>query len=320
MTEALHKVSPLRVSVRPDFDALDVVLPEGAPTRTEDGKAWVRWVRYGSYSGYYAVGSRKPRFAGRPTFWEAVYSVACECAGGTVDQAHCCGRGVLALGGLGVTLRSGYAQLLLHCCLLANPARFVEVMSPVIRACGAYTKVTDKSPSGVALCGSMGKYALDEGQLRAIVTAGSDSEQWTTRQKDRARVWVSCCSQLLRDEAMDKAQLSFIEKVTPSLLTAATKTALRWPRALDWTIYVPSQQMLWALALVLALEDENQTERLMLAATALPPAGDLDVAATSEHVLRRVNLEIREPEYENMFRMRCLTAGRLLSAHMQVTL
>jgi hypothetical protein len=320
MTEALHKVSPLRVSVRPDFDALDVTLPEGAPTRTEDGKAWVRWVRYGSYSGYYAAGSRKPRFAGRPTFWEAVYSVACECAGGTVDQAHCCGRGVLALGGLGVTMRSGYAQLLLHCCLLANPARYVEVMAPAIQLNGAYTKVTETSPSGVALC-QRGKYAMSEDQLRSLILGGSDSVKWTSRQKDRARVWVSCCSQLLRDEAMDKAQLSFIEEVTPALITEATKVAIKWPRngPRDWWQYTHSQQMLWALALVLALDDEQQTERLMVGAVAALTAQP-DAPLGSEDVLRRVNLEIQEPEYENMFRMRCLTAGRLLSAHMQVTL
>jgi len=306
--------------VRPDFDALDVDLPEGAPTRTEDGKAWVRWTKYGSYSGWYASGSRKPRIVGRPTFWEAVFSVACECAGGTVDQAHCCGRGVLALGGLGVTMRSGYAQLLLHCCLLANPARYVEVMAPAIQASGAYTKVTDKSLSGVALC-SRGKYAMDEAQLRAIVMAGSDSIKWTTLQKTRAKVWVSCCSQLLRDEAMDKAQLNFIEEVTPNLITDATKTAIKWPRngPRDWWQYTHSQQMLWALALVLALDDEEQTERLMTNAVAAQQA-DQDAPLGSEHVLQRVNLEIQEPEYENMFRMRCLTAGRLLSAYMQVTL
>lgn len=322
MTEALHRLSPLRVSVRPDFDTLDVTLPEGAPTRTEDGKAWVRWAKYGSYSGWYAAGSRKPRFVGRPTFWEAVFSVACECAGGTVDQAHCCGRGVLALGGLGVTMRSGYAQLLLHCCLLANPGRFLEVMAPVIYECGAYIKVTDKSASGVALC-SLGRLAMVEDDMRAIITAGSDSHQWTTAQKARAKTWVSCCSQLLRDENMDKAQMSFMEEVMPALMTDATKAAVKWPRngngPRDWWQYTHSQQMLWALALVLALEDEEATERLMVAAVAAQ-AADSEAPMGSEYVLQQVNLEIQEPHYDNMFRTRCLTAGRLLSGYMQVTL
>jgi hypothetical protein len=280
----------------------------------------VRWTRYGSYSGWYAAGSRKPRIVGRPTFWEAVYSVACECAGGTVDQAHCCGRGVLALGGLGVTMRSGYAQLLLHCCLLANPSRYVEVMAPAIQENGAYTKVTDLSPSGVALC-QRGKFAMGEDQLRALVLGGSDSVKWTAAQKARARVWVSCCSQLLRDEAMDKAQLTFIEEVTPALITETTKVAIKWPRngPRDWWQYTHSQQMLWALALVLALEDEDQTERLMVAAVAAQ-TDEPDAPLGSEHVLRRVNLEIQEPSYDNMFRNRCLVAGRLLSVYMEVTL
>ena len=324
MTEALYRVSPLRVSVRPDFDTLDVTLPEGAPTRTEDGKAWVRWAKYGSYSGWYAAGSRKLHFVGRPTFWEAVFSVACECAGGTVDQAHCCGRGVLAIGGLGVTLRSGYAQLLLHCCMLANPERFIHVMMPAfVQSFGAHMKVSDKSPSGVAVCRLNGTLALDEDSLRELIMAGSDSVKWTNAQKSAAKTWVSCCSMLLRDEQMDKAQMSFMEEVMPALMTEATKAAVKWPRngngPRDWWQYTHSQQMLWALALVLALEDEAATERLMVDAVAAQTA-DPEAPMGSEYVLQRVNLEIQEPHYDSMFRTRCLTAGRLLSEYMQVTL
>lgn len=318
----LHKSSPLRVSVRPDFESLlDVATPADAPARTEDGRPWVRWAKYGSYSGWYAVGARKPKLVGKPTFWEAVYSVACACAGGNVDQAHCCGRGVLALGGLGVTMRSGYAQLLLHSCLLSNPARYVEIMSPVIRETGMYTKVTEKSPSGIALC-THGKYAMNEGQMRALVMMGSDGATWTTAQKKRAKVWVSCCSELLRDEAMDKAQQAFAEEVMPALLTDVTKAAIKWPPnglagLLGVGQYTHEQQMLWALALVLALGDEEQTERLVSAARD-GAHGDEDFSAAA--VLRAIAVEVNEPGYDDMFRERCWMAAKSLASLLGVTL
>jgi hypothetical protein len=315
----LHKSSPLRVSVRPDFESLlDVATPADAPARTEDGRPWVRWAKYGSYSGWYAVGARKPKLVGKPSFWQAVYSVACACAGGNVDQAHCYGRGVLGLGGLGVTMRSGYAQLLLHSCLLSNPARYVEIMAPVIRETGMYTKVTEKSPSGIALC-AHGKYALTEDQMRALVMMGSDGMTWTTAQKKRAKVWVSCCSELLRDEAMDVAQQAFAEEVMPALLTDVTKTAIKWPRQgpRDWWQYTHEQQMLWALALVLVLEDEEQTERLVSAARD-GAHGDEDFSAAA--VLRAIAVEVNEPGYDDMFRERCWMAAKNLTSLLGVTL
>ena len=315
----LHKVSPLRVSVRPDFDALDVVIDESAPARTEDGRPWVRWAKYGSYSGWHAVGARKPKLVGRPTFWEAVYSVACACAGGNVDQAHCCGRGVLALGGLGVTLRSGYAQLLLHSCLVSHPARFIEVMAPVLHATGVFTKVSQKSPAGIALCDSLGHLLLTEEDMRGVITLWSDGATWTNAQKKRAKLWVSCCSELLRDEAMDKAQQAFAEEVMPSLLTATTKDAVKWPRRgpRDSWQYTHEQQMLWALVLVLALEDEHQTETLVCAARDRAHRSE---EFSAESVLRNMLREVQDPNYEHMFRERCLQATKLLSGLMGVTL
>jgi hypothetical protein len=317
----LHKLSPLRVAVRPDFDTIDVALPENAPTRTEDGRPWVRWAKQGDYSGWYAVGSRKPQRVGTPSFWDAVFLVACECAGGTFDQVHCCGRGVLALGALGVTMRSGYAQLLLHCCLMANPARFVEIMSPVVLACGAYTKATENSPSGVALC-ALGKYAMNEAQMRALVTAGSDSMAWTRQQQARAKVWVSCCSQLLRDESMDKAQLSFLQEVSAALLTDTTRETLKWPRDGrndGWWQYTKSQQMLWALALVMSLYDEEQTERLIVDSKQFLQQQP-DAPLGSEYVLAEIGNQVQDVSYEDTFRSRCELAMRLLSEMMEVTL
>jgi hypothetical protein len=309
-------MTPLHVSARPDFDALDVSSDEG-PARTEDGRAWVRWAKTGAFSGWYAVGARKPKLVGRPTFWGAVHAVACACAGGNVDQAHCCGRGVLALGGLGVTMRSGYAQLLLHCCLLANPARYVEVMAPVIRETGIYTKKTEKSPSGVALC-THGKYAMNESQMRSLVMMDSDSITWTTSQKKRAKVWVACCSELLRDEAMDVAQHAFAEQVMPAILTDTTKEAIKWPKGpRDAWQYTHEQQMLWALSLVMALEDEHDTATLVCAARDGEPLEDPLAAAA---VLRNMQREVQDPHYGDMFRNRFVTAMALLAPLMQVTL
>jgi hypothetical protein len=307
--------SPLRVSVRPDFDALDV--PTDGPARTPDGRAWVRWAKYGSHSGWYAVGARKPKLSGQPKFWEAVFSVACACAGGNVDQAHCCGRGILALGGLGVTMRSGYAQLLLHCCLLKNPVRYVEIMAPVIGTTLSYTKASEQSPSGVAFHDSMGGPWWTEADLRNLVTLGSDGTKWTKPQKERAKTWVSCCSRLLRDEAMDAAQQSFAEEVMPSLLTEETLTLIKWPRTalLSWSQYTEDQQMLWALALVLALEDEHETERLMVAS--------LEIAQGTEgffakSMLKALVIQIQSLDYDEAFRHRCLLAISLLTKLMRV--
>jgi hypothetical protein len=307
--------------VRPDFDALDFGTPVDAPARTDDGRPWVRWAKYGAFSGWHAVGARKPRLVGKPTFWEAVYSVACACAGGNVDQTHCCGRGVLALGGLGVTMRSGYAQLLLHSCLLSNPARYVEIMAPVIRETGAYTKKTGKSPSGVAL-GVLGRYAMAEDQMRALVMMGSDGIVWTNAQKKRAKLWVSCCSELLRDDSMDRAQHAFAEEVMPALLTVTTKEMISWPPnglagLLGVGQYTHEQQMLWALSLVMALEDENQTETLVSDARTAARAQD-DFSA--EGVLRHMQRESTGSPYEGVFWARLTAATKLLGDMMGVTL
>ena len=315
----MRQLSPLRVARRPDFEALDLQkLPEDAPTRTEDGRPWVRWAKQGEYSGWYAVGSRKPQRGGTPTFWEALFLVACECAGGTFDQVHCCGRSVLALGGLGVTMRSGYAQLLLHCCLLANPARYVEVMAPLLQASGAYTRATTKSPSGVALYQD-GEALLTEEKLRHAVMLGSDSLTWTNKQKDQARLWVSCCSELLRDETMDKAQMTFLQEVAPALVTEETLAAIKWPRsgARDWWQYTPQLRAVWALAFVLALEDERQTERLIVDAVE-GVKNTPDAPMGMEHVLERMRSDVRDPSYDEPFRARFDLADRLLMDMLRV--
>jgi hypothetical protein len=296
-----------RVAVRPDFDALDVSAPKDAPQRTSDGKPWVRWTKRGDYSGWYAEGSRKPALEGKRQFWDAVFAVACACAGGNVDQAHACGRGILSLGGLGVTARSGFAQALLHHCLVTNPTRYVEVMAPVLHATGVFTKITDRSPSGVAFVDPSGRMLLTEKEIRKVVTLGSDSK-WTGPQKDRAQTWVSCCSELLRDERMDRAQLAFAEEVLPVLLTERTKESINWGRhgARDYFSYTREQQALWALALVMALDDEKATESLLgWAHTMTLKDGGVYAA---EDALKHVPSLVLRPEFEPAFRERFRTA------------
>lgn len=287
------------------------------PARTKDGRPWTRWAKYGSYAGWHAVGARKPKLSGQPKFWEAVFSVACAVAGGNLDQVHCCGRGILALGGLGVTMRSGYAQLLLHCCLINNPVRYVEVMAPVLKEVGCYTKENEKSPSGVAIYGHIGSVYLTEKELRLLVLFGSDGVKWTHPQKSRAQLWVSCCSELLRDERMDAAQQSFAEEVMPALLTEETKVAVKWPRQgpRDFWQYTKEQQLLWGLACVLALADEEETESLMVGARELSDARE-DFSA--EGMLRQLGVQLYTGRYEEAFRDRFHSSLALLSKLMNV--
>ncbi len=311
-------LSPLRVSVRPDFDALDV--QTDGPARTKGGRPWVRWAKYGPYSGWYAVGARKPRLSGHPGFWEAVFSVTCACAGSNVDQAHCCGLGILALGGLGVTAQSGYAQLLLHYCLLNNPARYVEVMAPVLHETGVYTKPSSKSPSGVAFYYPTKLPALLEGSMESFLRGGSDGIEWSAAQKKLAQLWVSCCSELLRDEAMDPAQHAFVSTVMPPLLTSLTKSVLRWPTQgpTDWWQYTHEQQMLWALSLILAsLENEEEATRLVCAAGAELENEQDNFGLT---VLRRMQICVHDGSYQEAFRDLCVKATTLLGPLMQVAL
>jgi hypothetical protein len=319
-----------RISARPIFDPLRVD-PDVGPARTEDGEPWVRWTKQGRYSGWFAVGSRLPRLSGKPTFWEAVYAVASACAGGNVDQVHCCGPGLLSLGGLGVTLRSGYAQLLLHRCLLADPARYVEVMMPVLREHGVFTKPWPASPSGVALFTSIPteghRGILREMALREIALGHSDGIQWTGAQKKTARTWVACCSRLLRDQRMDPAQIAFAEEIMPPLLTWTTATAIRWPSSglrgmLGADGYTREQQCIWALALVMSLQDEDQTEQLMCRVTR-PEGGSLvDMAVALDRVLGELleedDQEMSGSRYEPEFQERCRLALRELTKLMQV--
>jgi hypothetical protein len=236
---------------RPEFDVIGAE-PSPGPARTSSGDPWVKWEKHLGMQGWVALGTR--RSARGTTFWQVTYSIAVAALGGLVDQVHC-SPGILSMGGLGVTLRSGYAQLLLHKCLVADPVRFLDVMAPVIHLCGAHTKICERSPSGVALADDKGRPVTSEEGLRNLVLLGGGPFRWTNPQKQRARIWVSSVSRLLRDERMDRAQVDFAAMILPELLDEDTRELLRWPKhgAEDTWQYPREHQALWAFYLVLSM-------------------------------------------------------------------
>jgi len=235
--------------------------PDDLPVRTESGDPWTRWIVQGDFAGWQALGSRKPPAGG--AFWESVLCTAAACSGNRIDRVHCCGPGILYLGPLGMQLTTGMAQKLLLYCLEARPERYVEIMAPVA---SVYPKRTDKSPSGVAL--------YHDGQpvlwtaLRTVVTGGSDGEKWSRSAQKIARTWVTCCSKLLRDDSMDAAQVRLVQEVAPASLSSLTHRAIRWPRDATggWWQYSREQQLLWAIAMVMGLENPSVTEAVFIKA------------------------------------------------------
>jgi hypothetical protein len=199
------------------------------------------------------------------TFWEITFGLAARHAGVAVDQVHAASAGVMALGAFGVTLTSGYAQLLLNTCLVEDPVKFVDVMAPVFHATGAHTKPTEKSPSGMALADEKGSLVMSEDGLRKLVLLGSNSVKWTGPQKARARLWVSCASELLRDEQMDRAQVAFASRLLPDLAGEEVRQLIRWPRhgAEETWQYSREHQALWAVCFVRAMRGTMGQEYLL---------------------------------------------------------
>lgn len=240
------------------FDPILDAPPPPAP-RTPDGSPWVQWVKHEDSEGWCAAGTRQPGRAS--TFWEITFGIAASCHGVAIDQVHAASRGILAMGAFGVTLQSGYAQLLLHTCLVEDPVKFVDVMAPVFHATGAHTKPTEKSPSGIALADENGALMLSEERLRKLVLLGSNSVKWTGPQKQRARLWVSCVSELLRNEQMDRAQVTFFSRLMPELAGEELRQLIRWPRhgAEETWQYSREHQALWAYCFVKAMKNREYT-------------------------------------------------------------
>jgi len=262
------------VTDRPTFDVLRLERCDG-PVRTASGEPWVRWVHRGIYDGWATQGSRDA--SKKTTFWEVTFDAAVRVLGNRVDQVHCAGEGILSVGGLGVTLRSGYAQLLLHTCLVTDPAKFVDAMAPVFHATGAHTKASNKVPGGVVLADERGRPVTSEEGLRDLVLLGSKSVKWTNPQKQRARIWVSSISRLLRDERMDRAQVAFAEAILPGLLDDELKALVRWPThgAEDTWQYTREHQALWAFCLVTSIQFPELVRAIITGAMRSEPEGEL---------------------------------------------
>lgn len=234
--------SPYRVAGLVD-DPFD--LPGDAPGRTDHGDVWLRWANVGSYAGWYAIGTRRPSANKNSDFWTKVYALATAAGNGTVDGVHAIGPGILSLGGLGVTAASGFAQALLGECLQDHPALWLRCMGPALIESGSYPLPDPGVPGGWSF---------------GLVPA----EMVIRTNKDRARLWVLCCSHMLRDERFDDTQVRFLTRVGPKLLPQIVSHRLRFSQVRDTWAWSQEQQALWATALVLALADTEMTSLVMM--------------------------------------------------------
>lgn len=259
--------------------------PRGeSPARTPDGRPWVSWVKLGEYQGWRA--GARPYSAG-PKFWEVVLTVASEYFATAANSVHCLGPGILSVGVLGLTMRGGYAQKLLQQCLLTDPVRFVNVMAPVLQKTGARTKSSGKSPSSVVLVGQAGNLLTTDKDLRDVVMLGADSVAWSSAQKTWAHLWVSSVSELLRDEAMDRAQAEVAAELLPLGLSSALAYRIRWPRhgAEDTWQYPRARQALWAFAMLWTVEDKERAEEFLLEHVESADSTELEVVEAVDKAL-----------------------------------
>lgn len=220
--------SPYRVAGLAD-DPFD--LPDGAPGKTDDGDVWLRWANVGSYAGWYAIGTRRPKADKNSDFWTKVYGLAAAVGNGTFDSVHAIGPGILSLGGLGVTATSGFAQDLLRECLKDHPVRWMECMAPVLT-----------EPLALQAMGFRG-HPMER------------LEEAIRFSKATARLWVESCSHMLRDDRFDDTQVRFLARVGPDALGEPLKERLRFAKVRDTWAWSQEQQAVWAAALVLALAD-----------------------------------------------------------------
>jgi hypothetical protein len=276
-------------------------IPKDAPVTTRSGEPWARWVNLGEQAGWYVLGTRpaKPAesYDANP-FWNHVFLMACEVANGNVDAVHCIGPGVLSVGGMGVTMTWGWGQQLLRECLEEKPGWFLRTMAPVIHETGVYL---DAAYTLTKLCHVQRGSLFEEHELDGAIRGGSGGVNWTAGRKRTARSWVVAVSKLLREERLDMAQMSFCIKALPELMSEALKLRLLWPKneVYDAWMFTREQQALWAVAMVLTIEDALQAEKLILAQVQTEP---IDAKAS----LRRLMANCEGEEYSRTFTMRVL--------------
>ena len=241
------------------------VLPRDAAEphrRTPAGEPWVTWQKHQNYGGWCAPGTRSLRGA-TPVFWHITLGAASAVLGTRVDTVHAVGPAILSVGALGLTFRSGYGQLLLGECVKHEPFAFFNAMAPVL-VTGARLRLTNKSPSGVALVAENGSSALTAAEIAEIVCLGSGPTKWTRQAEKHARIWVSSVSALLRDECMDWAQERVTCLVLPKMISGRSALQLRWPRdgAEGTWQYTRERQALWAFAMILGIFGRAVAETL----------------------------------------------------------
>jgi len=293
---AAYRIAPL-------LDEHVFRLPEDAPRLTKDGKPWVRWANAcGDYSGYYALGTRPPELVDEPSdvFWHFVVGLASEVGNGMADAVHCVGPGVLSIGGMGVTLSSGYAQVLLGYCLEELPLHWVHAMMPVLRTSGVCVGLSDAGLRGWSLVAPELREAIATAeQLDRAVRGGSNGTQWHAVQKYRAKTWVSCVSEMLSHPGMDAAQARFCRAYVPQLMPSEARERISWPTngIQDGWMFTDEQRALWACAMVLFIEDEQQATRLVMEHVQTEP---IDAKAS----LRNLRDAAPDPKWTDTFRGR----------------
>jgi hypothetical protein len=250
--------------------------------KTENGSVYVRWAGGSGMTGWYAVGTRKPSFGKRPTFWETVYSLACESGNGNVDAVHAVGPDILSVGGLGLSVVTGQAQMLLGRCLTAHPTLYLDAMAPIIRTTGMYlTEERPDWPTPVYVFGYTGgpHVGLDNA---LVVRAGGDGRVWSREAKEQSRAWVERTSLLLRNDRFDSVQVNYAAELLPSLLSEETKQRIQWDGASALWQWTPEQHALWALALVLGREHPEETEKFVR--LSMEPTAKETLATMFRHV------------------------------------
>lgn len=235
-------MAPYRVAGLVD-DPFD--LPSDAPGRTDHGDVWLRWANVGSYAGWYAIGTRRPAADKNSDFWTKVYALSAAVGNATVDGVHAIGPGILSLGGLGVTAASGFAQALLGECLEDHPSLWLKCMGPALIESASYPLPDPEAPSG---------WSFGPVSAEAIIRNG----------KERSRLWVLCCSHMLRDDLFDDTQIRFLTRVGPKVMGDELRERLRFGKVRDTWAWSQEQQALWATALVLALADTEMASLVMM--------------------------------------------------------
>jgi hypothetical protein len=243
-------------------------LPENPPLVTDDGRPWVRWANVGAWSGWYTLGTRRYHPMEHPDgiegFWELVCLLASEVGNGRSDACHCIGPGVLSVGGLGVTVASGFGVALLARCLCEAPLHWVSSVAPAVHATGTYLRVSDEGLDSVLLENVEHGTVRDRIGYEGAIRGGSPGNRWSGSQKRKARVWVESVSRALAHPSSDRAAAQFCRDHLPKILGPIAGLA-QWPvngiqDAWMWSI---EQRALWALAMVLVIEDELQALRAM---------------------------------------------------------